>query len=128
MWILNEETQAFQALSYGNKLRVGRCLTRGQAPSDPRLATAAFELGESYQRQSRAYTAVIRWSRVLGTLSLGWISASHAAEGNRAMLILCVVIVLSSVWVFSFDPATRPKNIVRAMEASKRMLGKPPTT
>lgn len=128
MWILNEETQAFQALSYGDKLRVGRCLTRGRAPSDPRLATAAVELGESYQRQSRAYTAVMRWSPVFATLSLGWISASHAAEGDRAMLILCVVVVLSSLWIFSFDPATRPKNIVRALDASKRMLGQPSST
>jgi hypothetical protein len=36
MWPLDENTQAFQTLSYGDKLRVSRYLTRGEAPDDHR--------------------------------------------------------------------------------------------
>jgi hypothetical protein len=122
MWILNEETQAFQALSYGDKLRVGRCLTWGQAPGDPRLAAAAVELGESYQDQSRTYAAVMGWSPVFMALGLGWLSGSHAVEGDGTMLILFVAVVLGSTWIFIFDPATRPKNIARCLDASRRVV------
>lgn len=61
MWDSDDEMQVFKALSYWDKVRVGRCLARGVAPDDPKQAVAAVELAESYQRKSRTLMAWMRW-------------------------------------------------------------------
>jgi hypothetical protein len=59
MWDPDDEMQVFKALSYWDKVRIGRCLARGEAPDDPRKAAAAVELAESYQRKSRSVLYVL---------------------------------------------------------------------
>jgi hypothetical protein len=40
--------RAFKALSFRDRWRVRRFVFRGEAPDDPRMATAAIELAERY--------------------------------------------------------------------------------
>jgi hypothetical protein len=128
MWLLNEETPTFRALSYGDKLRVGRSLTLGKAPDDPRLAAAAVELGDSYQRKSRVYIAFARWAPLFAALSIGWIAGSQAIEGDWTMGLLCALIVFTTAWTFAFDPITRPRNLARGMKASRRIATGAPSS
>jgi hypothetical protein len=118
MWLLNEETPTFRALSYGDKLRVGRCLALGKAPDDPRLAIAAVELGDSYQRRSRAYMAIVRWGQMFLALGVGLSAASRI---GKPMWPLFALAVFASIWTFAFDPSTRPRNMARGLEASRRI-------
>jgi hypothetical protein len=103
MWPWGEQAEAFKALSYGDKWRVTRCLTRGEAPRDPRMAPAAVELAESYQRLSPFYLALLRWAPVLIIVGAGSIALAAAVEGDQVK-------------------ATRPKNVARSLEASKRVV------
>lgn len=114
--------KAFQALSNYDKLRASRYLTRGEAPSDPRMAAAAIELAESYQRRSRTYMALMRWSPVIVVVCTGYVAIPAAVEGSQAMSILFALVVLLCAGIFMFDPATRPKSIVRSLEASRRVV------
>jgi hypothetical protein len=45
--------RTYKALPYGAKWRVTRLVAKGEAPHDPRMAAAAVELAESYQRKGR---------------------------------------------------------------------------
>jgi hypothetical protein len=61
MWNSDDEMQVFKALSYWDKVRVSRCLARGEAPKDRRRADAAIELAESLSRQRPLPS---KWRRV----------------------------------------------------------------
>jgi hypothetical protein len=113
--------QAYQALTYGQKLRVGRCLIRGEAPADPRLATAAVELAEKYQRQSRGATAFIRWGPAFIVLASTYLMISAIDKGDELLLITSALVILGHVAQYTINPATRPKNTARALEASRRI-------
>ena len=122
MWPLDDKTQAFQALSYGDKLRVSRHLTRGEAPDNPHMAAAAVELAESYQRQSRTYIALMRWFPAFMVVGLGYVTISHAVDGDTSLLIVYSLIVVLSALHLLFNPAVRPKNMSQSLEASKRVV------
>jgi hypothetical protein len=121
MWLLSKKTQIFNALSYGDKVRVTRCLVQGKAPDDPRLATAAVELAESYRHQSRVHAAFMRWSPVLTAVVLSALTIPAAIAGDLPMAIAFFLVALCSIAYIVFDPAARPKNVARSLEASRQV-------
>lgn len=114
--------QTFQALSSLDKFRVSRFLTRGEAPDDPRMAVAAVELAESFQRQSWIYAALMRWSPVLSFVVLTYLTTPAAVGGDGGMAILYALLVLVGIGNLMFNPAIRPKNVGRSLEASRRVV------
>lgn len=119
MWDLGDQTQVFKALPYRDKLRVSRRLARGQAPADPHMATAAIELAESYQRKSRSYVALMRWSPAILIVIGGLNLALDVTGGDQLGLIVSVLYVLMGIVYLMFNPVTRPKNMDRALETSR---------
>lgn len=115
--------QTFQLLSSRDKFRVYRFLARGKAPADPRLAAVAVELAESYQHQSRIYRALMRWLPAFTFVGLGYLTVPAAVDGNLEMAILFALILLCAIAHLMFNPATRPKNVGRSLEASRRIIG-----
>jgi hypothetical protein len=113
MWISDERMQAYEALSYRDKLRVGRCVARGEAPREPRLAIAAVELAESYERRSPAFSAFIRWWPLFLIVPNVYLAIANWADGDRLGSMLYMLIVLGAVWSYMFDPGLRPGNTAR---------------
>lgn len=121
MWHLDDEMPVFKALPYRDKLRVSRCLAQGHAPGSRQMATAAVELAESYGRQSRAKVALLRWSPLI-LIVIGGVGATfNAIDGDRLGLFVYVLMILVSIWNLMFEPATRPENMARSLEASRRI-------
>lgn len=118
MWPWDDEMQRFKALSHGDKLRVSRCVTRGEAPNDPRMAVAAVELAESYKRQGQAITVLMRWYPAFMIICWGYLSISR---GDQLGLIFFVLAALGSIAHLLFNPGTRPKNMARSLEASRQV-------
>lgn len=114
--------ETFQALSFGDKWRITRLLVRGEAPSDPRMAAAAIELAESYQGHGQFYAALTRWLPFVMAMVFSAISIPAAIDGDVAMTVVVVLIVLGSVGHLVCNPALRPKNVARARKASQRVL------
>lgn len=121
MWPVDKELPAFQALSYGDKWRASGYLRRGQAPTDPRIATAVVELAEGYQRRSRAYATLLRWWPVVMVVFLAYLTTSAAIDGDQVGLMLRGLTFLGTVGLAVLDPALRPKNMARSLEASRRV-------
>lgn len=113
--------QTFQSLSYGDKWRVTRLLTRGEAPDDPCRAAAVVELAESYQHRGRVYATFARWLPVATAVLLAAIAIPAAVEGDVPMAIVCALIVLGSLGHLVLNPAVWPKNVARSLEASRRV-------
>jgi hypothetical protein len=86
------------------------------------LAVAAVELAEGYQRQGRAIAVVMRWHPVLAIVCFGYLSISAASRGEQWMLIFVPLLVLGSFAHLIFNPGTRPKNMARGLEASRRVV------
>jgi len=114
--------QIFKGLPYGDKLRVSRCVTRGEAPDDPRMAAAAVELAEGYQRQSWGYTGAMRWGPVAALVIGGCGAVFNATDGDALGLTLNALLALLGVLNLIFSPATRPKNMARVLQASRRIV------
>jgi hypothetical protein len=121
MWTIDDQMQAFKALSWGDKLRVSRHLARGQAPADPLLATAAVELAESYPRQGRFLAAAMRWFPLISLPLFGLAAIFAAVEGDHFGLVLYGLWVVGNLAQLVLNPVTRPKNMARALEAAKRV-------
>lgn len=121
MWKVDDQMPLYEALAYRDKLRVGRCVTRGEAPGDPRLAAAAIDLAESYQRKSRFELAAIRWSPMILILIAACGITLNLADGIQFQLILYTFWALMGVGGVIFIPGTRPKSMTRSLEASKRI-------
>src|SRR4051812_8161662 len=126
MWPSDEDMQVFRALPYRKKLRVSRCPIRGEAPADPRLAVAAVELAGKYQRQSASTTAFMRWAPAFIILSSAILMISAIDRGDNLLLIGSALVVLGHIAQYAFNPATRPKNTARALEASTRVAAASP--
>jgi hypothetical protein len=122
MWAVDEEMQTFNELPYRDKWRVSRCLVRGEAPRDPRKAAAAVELAESYQRQRRRDGAFLFWLPVALIVGAGCLAVLDAVEGDLLRVITFALVVLSGIEQLMFNPITRPKNMARALEASRRIV------
>ena len=116
------DTHPYQALSFGDKLRAARFLSQGDAPSDPGMATAVVALGERYRAHGRAYAALIRWLPLCSVIVFGAIAIPEAIDGNIAMTIVTVLLVLGSIGHLALNPAVRPKNLARSLEASRRVV------
>jgi hypothetical protein len=121
MWFLNQEGEEFRALSYGDKWRLSRCLARGETLRDPRLASAAIELGESYERRGRDYKALIRWAPIFLLVLNGCLLVSAVIEGDQWRLIMSALIVLGSAVDLVFSPVYRPKNMARSVDAARQL-------
>lgn len=119
MWDSDDEMQVFQGLSYWDKVRVGRCLAKGEAPDDPRRAAAAVELAESYQRQNRTLTGVMRWLPAVIIIVGGVGVVLDALDEDYLGSILYVLLALIGITHFMINPATRPKNRIRSLEKSR---------
>lgn len=119
MWLLNQEGPAFRALSYGDRLRLSRCLARGEAPLNPRMAAAAVEVGESYERGGSANSALIRWMPVFLIVCNGFLLITAVIDGDQVKLVLSALIVLVSTVDLALNPMARPKNLARSVEAAR---------
>jgi hypothetical protein len=123
MWFLNQTGEEFQALSYADKFRLSRCLARGEAPRDPRMAAAAIEIGEIYKSKSQSHIAGIRWSPVLIVVLNALLLTFALIDGDEVRLILAALIALASTADLVLSPLTRPKNMARAIEGSRWVEG-----
>ncbi|HYH53602.1 MAG TPA: hypothetical protein VD761_05680 [Solirubrobacterales bacterium] len=120
MWTVDDEMQTFKALSYRDKVRVSSRLARGRAPADPLLATAAVELAESYQRQERLLVVAMRWLPVL-VFPVFALAAVFTAIDGEWRAILYGLVAVGNLAQLAINPVTRPKNMARALEASRRV-------
>lgn len=111
--------QKFQALSSSDQLRVNRFLAQGEIPDDPELAAVALEVGESYQAQRPLRAAAMRWAPSAFALFFGAFALSGALDGEIGYAILLAIIVLGFIGNLMLNPATRPKNVARSVEAIK---------
>lgn len=118
------DSHSYQALSFGDKLRAARFLSQGESPSDPGMATAVVELGERYRAHGRAYAALIQWLSLFSVIVFGAIAIPEAIDGNIAMTIVTVLLVLGSIGHLTLNPAVRPKNLARSLEASRQVVGR----
>ena len=83
------------------------------------MAAAAVELAESCQNSGEMplYRGVAILL-ILGSLALAvW----AAADGNALLMGTMALLALTSVARFAFSPMTRPKNVARSLEASRRV-------
>lgn len=105
-----------------DEFRVCWYLTRGEAPDDPALAAIMLHAGRRYQIKSRALTALLGWSPVIAGLSLTASALPGAFNGEIEMVALLLLIILGNVANGMLNPWTRPKNVARSIEASRRVL------
>lgn len=110
----------FRALSYGDKWRVTRLVAKGEAPQDLRMAAAAVELAESYQSRGREVPLHRGVAIVLILVGLA-LAVLAAADGDALVMSAMGLLVLSNVAQFAFNPMTRPNNVARSLEASRRV-------
>ena len=116
----SDDMRTFQALSYGEKWRVNRLVSKGESPQDPRMATAAVELAKKCQRRKREVPLHRGLAIVLILVGLAF-AVLATAQGDALMVGAMTLLVLSNVAQFIFNPMTRPKNVARSLEASKRI-------
>jgi hypothetical protein len=57
----SDDMRTYQALSYDEKWCVTGLVAKGEAPHDPRMASAAVELAERYQRSGRGEPTLHRF-------------------------------------------------------------------
>jgi len=120
MWRVEENMEAFKTLSFGEKWRVRGFLMRGSAPDDPRLAPAAVELADGYQRQQ--FASWMRWlpGVLVALASAGFIL--NALDNDLLGMILNALTALAAAAQYLLNPATRPKNAARSAEASRQVI------
>jgi hypothetical protein len=116
----SDDMGTFRALSYGEKRRVNRLVTKGEAPQDPRMAAAAVELAEKCQRREREVPLHRGLAIVLIVVGLG-LAVVAAIQGDVVVVGAMALLVLSNVSQFAFNPMTRPKNVARSLEAARRV-------
>jgi len=109
-------------LSIINQYRVCWFLTRGEAPADPKLAAATLNVAGSYQARSRVLSALLGWFPVVLATSLIVFALPGALDGQVEKVILLAFIVLGLIVNVLFNPWTRPRNVVKSMEASRRII------
>jgi hypothetical protein len=122
MWKGLSVPPKFRKLSSFDQFRVCRFLTRGVAPNDPELAAITLDAAESYQTQSRALALLFRWLPMVLALSLIVFTLPAALDGKVEMVIFFLFIVLGVAANLMLNPWTRPKNVARSTEASRRVL------
>jgi hypothetical protein len=109
----------FRALSYRERWRVSRQVAKGGSPQDPRMAAAAVELAESCQDSGEM--PLYRGVAILLILVSLALAVWAAADGDVLLMSTMALVALNSVARFAFSPMTRPKNVTRSLEASRRV-------
>lgn len=117
----SDDMRTYQALSYGEKWRVTRLVAKGEAPRNQRMAAAAVELAERYQRKGRDEAALYRFLVVALILVGVALAILAAADGDALLMSAMALIALTNVGQLAFNPMLRPKNVARSLEASKRV-------
>lgn len=112
----------FRELSSLDQFRVNRFLTRGEAPDDPELAAITLEVGGRYQTKSRVLAGLLGWFPMVLAFFLIVFALPGTLDGEVEMVILFLFVVLGVVGVIMLNPWTRPKNVVKSMEASRRIV------
>jgi hypothetical protein len=114
----------FRELSSFDQFRVCRFLTRGETPDDPELAAITLNAGRRYQTRSRVLAVLLGWwPMVLAFFLIVW-ALPRALDGQVEMVILFLFIVLGVVGNIMLNPWTRPKNVAKSMEASRRVAAR----
>ena len=109
-------------LSTVDQFRVYRCLTRGEAPDDPGLAAVTINVAGDFPTRSRTVAALFRWWPMVLALCLIVAVLPGALDGQVEMAIFLLLIVLGVIGNLMLNPWTRPKNVAKSVEASKRVL------
>jgi hypothetical protein len=112
----------FRELSSFDQFRVCRFLARGEAPDDPELAAITLDAAGHYQTRSRTMAALFRWLPMVLALSLIVPTLPGVLDGQAEMVVFFLFGVLGVVGNILLNPWTRPKNVDRSVEASKRVL------
>ncbi len=111
--------EAFKALSFSDKWHVSRCVYRGEAPRDPRLAPAAIELAESYQRQRSGEW--LRWFAIVVGVVVACVAVLGAIAGDVLTVVVFGLAALVNIGQVALNPRFRPKNVARSLEASRQL-------
>lgn len=118
-----DETTALRALSLGEGWRVARLVAKGEAPHEPEMAATAVELAERLQRKGRAESMLFRWL-AFALIAIAVVLGIFAGiRGDVAVMISMGLVALTNVGHLAFNPATRPDNVARSLEASGRIVG-----
>lgn len=112
----------YRALSVADQIRVFRFLTRGDAPTDPKLAAITLDAAERYQTRSRALSALFRWLPIALAFSLIVPSLFGALDGRVEMVIVFLLGALGLVGNLMLNPWTRPRNVARSLKASRDVV------
>lgn len=86
------------------------------------MAAAAIELAEKCEREGRTYMALMRWFPAFMIIGFGFANLPYVIEGDTVAAVLYALIVLGSVGHLMFNPATKPKNMARSLEASRQIV------
>ncbi len=112
--------QAFEALSLGDKWRVSRSVFRGEAPADARMAAAAVDLAERYQRQR--YSRVLRWFVPVVTACTIVVAILGAVAGELLVVVVFGLAALVNIGHLALNPAVRPARVARSLAASRQLV------
>lgn len=111
-----------QALSSSEQLRVHRFLTQGKSPDDPEFAALTLDVGERYQAQRPIRAAVMRWGPMAFSLFFAAFALLGILNGEIGYAILFALIVLGFIGNLMLNPASRPKNVARSVDASRQSV------
>jgi hypothetical protein len=116
----SDDMPTFHALSYREKRRVTRSVAKGKAPQDPRMAAAAVELAENYQRR-RGESPLHRFLAIALILIGAALAIWAVINGDALLTGAMALMALTNVAQLAINPMCRPKNVARSLEASKRI-------
>jgi hypothetical protein len=85
------------------------------------MAAAAVELAERYQRREGGTSTLFRWMAVLLVLAAGGLGVLATVKGDVLLTISMALILLTNVAHLAFNPAARPENVARSLEASREV-------
>jgi hypothetical protein len=112
----------FQQLSSHEQFRVYRLLTKGETASDPELAAITLETAGHFRSQNRVKARVFRWAPMVLALCLAIGALPDAVDGQVGVVFFLLFILLGVVANLMLNPWTRPKNVAKSMEASRRVV------
>jgi hypothetical protein len=112
----------FQQLSSYERFGVFRLLAKGETANDPELAGVMLETADHFRSQSRVKTGVFRWTPIVLALLLAVGALSAVVDGQVGMAFFLLFIAICAVANIMLNPWTRPRNVARSAEASRRVL------
>lgn len=116
----SDNMQKYQALSYREKWHVTRLVARGEAPHDPRMAAAAVELANRYQRKGRNESTLYRFLAIALVLVGAALAILAATDGDALLMSAMALVALTHAGQLVCNPMLRPKHVARSLEASRR--------